>query len=46
MPVDFDNLFISLRANMRPAMAEVLAEQLGPAVTVEAIDKLGVGVLP
>ena len=46
MPVDFDNLFISLRANMRPAMAEVLAEQLGPAVTVEAIDKLGVGFYP
>jgi len=46
MPVNFDDLYTSLRSNMLPAMADVLADQLGPAVTAEAISKLGVGFFP
>jgi len=46
MPVNFDDLYMALRSNMRPAMTEVLADQLGPAVTADAISKLGVGYYP
>lgn len=46
MQPDFNSLLTTFQMNMCPAMAEALADQLGPAVTAEAITKIGIGYYP
>lgn len=42
----FAELFEVYKSNVYPGMVEHLAEELGPGITVEAIERLGVGYYP
>jgi len=44
--MDFSDLFITMQANMTPAMVDDLAQSLGPGVTAQAIKAAGVGFYP